>query len=90
MERFELSDGRKVSVPDRIDEHDDCAFCNGRASAHRGELLDRNPFELSTAAPKSVAWYESDYAMWIEGHNLGGREPGGLLWYEQPNFEAEE
>ncbi|MCH9736965.1 MAG: hypothetical protein K0U78_20835 [Actinomycetia bacterium] len=96
MDEFELPDGRKVRFTDRAldnledlddhddhDDHDDCAFCLGRAAAHRGEDVDTNPF--GDVPRGSVRWYDTDYGMWLSGHEVGSTEPGGLLWFEQPN-----
>jgi hypothetical protein len=89
MEEFELPDGRKVRFTDRVlesdlDDHDDCPFCLGRATAYRGDGEENNPFPPVDAAEGSVEWYESDYGLWRAGHDLGSTEPDGLLWYEQP------
>lgn len=90
MDEFELPGGRKVRFTDRaldnledLDGHDDCAFCQGRSAAHRGEAADTNPF--GDVPRGSVRWYDTDYGMWLSGHELGSTEPGGLLWFEQPN-----
>jgi hypothetical protein len=88
MEEFELPDGRKARITQRaleIDDHDDCPFCLGRAAAHRGDGEDRNPFPEVDFRRRSVEWCESDYGLWLEGHAIGSIEPGGLLWFEQPN-----
>lgn len=88
MDDFDLPDGRKVRFTDRVSEdldedHDDCAFCLGRAAAHQGSGAETNPF---VEVPRdSVDWYETDYGLWDAGHSLGSTEPGGLLWFEQPN-----
>jgi hypothetical protein len=88
VEEIELPDGRKVRISARaldIDDHDDCPFCLGRATAHRGDGEDRNPFPRVDAPRGSAQWYESDYGLWLTGYGVGSAEPGGLLWYEQPN-----
>ena len=90
MEELELPDGRKVRFTDRVlesdlDDHDDCPFCLGRSTAHRGDGEGHNPFPPVDVSQGSVEWYESDYGLWLAGHDLGSTEPGGLLWYEQPN-----
>jgi hypothetical protein len=88
MEQFDLTDGRKARITQRaleIDDHDDCAFCLGRAAAHRGDGEDCNPFPEVDVRRGSDEWYESDYGLWLAGYGVGSTEPGGLLWYEQPN-----
>jgi hypothetical protein len=67
------------------DDHDDCAFCLGRDAAHRGESRDRNPFPAVDFSDGSVKYDETDYGLWLVGYDLGSTEPGGLLWFEQPN-----
>jgi hypothetical protein len=94
MTEFELPDGRSVRISDRVleqadSDHLDCAFCLGRAAAHVGDQSETNPFTAPDAKPGSVDWYESDYGLWREGHHVGRAEPGGLLWFEQPSFDAE-
>jgi hypothetical protein len=89
VEEFELPGGRKVWITQRalenFDDHDECPFCLGRAAAHRGDDADCNPFPEVDVRKGSVEWYESDYGLWLAGHSLGSGEPGGLLWFEQPN-----
>lgn len=29
--------------------------------------------------------YEDDHWLWRQGYAVGAQEPGGLLWFEQPN-----
>jgi hypothetical protein len=70
-----------------VDEHDDCPFCLGRAAAHRGDGVETNPF--TDVPDASVKPYETDYGLWQVGHHLGSSEPGGLLWFEQPNRSAD-
>ena len=86
VEEFELPDGRRVRVLDntvlRQEDHDDCAFCLGRAAAHRGELAESNPFPPTDAEPSSTRWYESEFGQWEAGYSVGTQEPGGLLWFE--------
>ena len=89
-EDFELlPDGRRLRITDRaleqFDDHDECPFCIGRAAAHRGESEDSNPYPLVDVAEGSVDWYETDYGLWLAGYGIGSTEPGGLLWFEQPN-----
>jgi hypothetical protein len=47
VDEFELPDGRKVRFTERalenLNGHDNCAFCPGRAAAHRGDGEDTNP-----------------------------------------------
>jgi len=94
MGEFRLPDGRKVRITERalenIDDHDDCPFCLGQAAAHRGDAEECNPFPEVDVRRGSDEWYESDYGLWLTGHSLGSTEPGGLLWYEQPNRGGED
>ncbi|MHA7649008.1 hypothetical protein ACX9NE_04420 [Mycobacterium sp. ML4] len=84
-----LLDGRKVRITDRalelFDNHDECPFCLGRAAAHRGESEDSNPYVAVDVPQGSVDWYETDFGLWLAGYDIGTTEPGGLLWFEQPN-----
>nr|BBX78176.1 hypothetical protein MFLOJ_19630 [Mycobacterium florentinum] len=86
---FELPDGRKVRITGRalefFDDHDGCPFCIGRAAAHRGEPEDSNPYPAVDMSVGSVDRYETDYGLWLAGYGIGSTEPGGLLWFEQPN-----
>ncbi|EUA06435.1 hypothetical protein I546_5433 [Mycobacterium kansasii 732] len=87
-EEFRLPDGRKVRITQRalenFDDHDDCPFCLGRAAAHRGDGVDCNPFP-KVDFPPHMERYEDDHWLWGMGHAVGSEEPGGLLWFEQPN-----
>jgi hypothetical protein len=88
---FELPDGRKVEFTeqalDGLDgDHDNCAFCLGRHAAHRGDGRDTNPFD--DVPDGETSWYDTDYGLWRAGHDLGSTEPGGLLWFQQPNRDA--
>lgn len=89
MDEFKLPDGRTVKITERalrdFNDHDNCSFCAGRAAAHRGESKDSNPFPPGDLPPASPQRYESDHWLWMAGHEVGATEPGGLLWYEQPN-----
>jgi hypothetical protein len=91
MDDIELPDGRNVRITDRalehLDDHDGCPLCLGRAAAHRGNGDDTNPF--TDVPDDSVKYYDTDYGLWQVGHNLGSSEPGGLLWFEQPNRGAD-
>jgi hypothetical protein len=88
-EEFELPNGTRVRISDRLadidDDHEDCPFCQGRSAAHRGEPEDSNPFPETEAETGTTEWHESDYGMWLCGHGIGVTEPGGLLWFEQPD-----
>lgn len=63
---------------------DGCPFCLGRAAAHRGDGVEYNPFPAVDARRGLDEWDESDHGLWLQGHNVGSIEPGGLRWYEQP------
>lgn len=52
-------------------DHGDCAFCLGREAAHRGESEDQNPYSKTGARPGSTEWYETDYGLWLLGHDIG-------------------
>jgi len=62
------------------------AFCPDRAAAHRGEGVATSPF--IDVPNESVKWYDTDHGIWRAGHDLGCTEPGGLLWFEQPDRAA--
>lgn len=88
-EDFDLPNGRKVRITqralDNFEDHDDCPFCQGRAAAHRGDGEDCNPFAKVDFPEGSPDRYEDDHWLWAMGHSIGSTEPGGLLWFEQPN-----
>jgi|GEM_PF-3510334 len=85
MEEFELANGERVQISDRAldgldSDHHDCPFCLGRATAHRGEGQDTNPFSPEPGVrPRTVGWYDSEYGLWLTGHSLGTTEPGGVV-----------
>lgn len=88
-EDVRLPDGRKVYITQRalenFEDHGDCPFCLGRAAAHRGDDEDCNPFPKADFPKGSPERYEDDHWLWTMGHAVGSQEPGGLLWFEQPN-----
>ena len=90
MDEFELGNGQRVRITDKALEtsgdHDDCAFCLGRAAAHRGTGVETNPF--TDVADESTPAYETAHGLWLIGHGIGATEPGGLLWFEQPTRDA--
>lgn len=65
--------GTAVAAPDGP-EADDCAFCLGRAAAHRGEDHTSNPFAAESLSEGSESSYETDYGLWSTGHWVGLRE----------------
>jgi hypothetical protein len=67
-----------------LDEEEPCAFCEGRAAAHRGEQAGANPYPPVNAPAKSREEYESDHWLWSSGHIVGSKEPGGRPWYADP------
>jgi hypothetical protein len=94
MSEFTMPDGRKVRITDRVfesfdEDHDDCPFCLGRAAAHRGEDRSVCPFPEVDFSDGATKYYETDYGLWMVGHDLGATEPGGLLWFEQPNRDTQ-
>lgn len=66
---------------DQHDDHDDCALCLGRSSAHRGEPGSANPFPPADLSDDPTDWCDSDHYLWLTGHALGSTEPGGEPWY---------
>lgn len=86
-----MADRKQIRITNRVletEDHDDCPFCLGRAAAHRGDSMDTNPFPEIDYPKGSEEQYEDDHWLWDNGYSVGSMEPGGLLWYEQPNRDA--
>lgn len=53
------------------DDPGDCAFCMGRAAAHRGADEAANPFPPVDLSANRDARYDTDYGMWLTGFGIG-------------------
>lgn len=90
------SDKPEIKITDEVqnrgldpEDHDDCPFCRGRDAGHQGEPQSTNPFPHIDYPKDSDDKYEDPHWLWNEGWALGRMEPGGLLWFEQPNLSTE-